>query len=1535
MARVILNNETFTVFNNSNVEILGGSGAENVLIGGTSSAVSVAQSIERVDVSGNVADFTYQAAGNQVNILRAGSVVATVTPQEGTGTQVRFADGSAVLKVTALGAATLGSAAIGTTAAAVTVASVGSSFDTGTKSSSVNLGGGTTTPPPTAQTFTLTSSAATVNEGGSVTFTVATKNVAAGEYSYLLGGTIGASDISGGLLNGTVKIDALGIGYVPVAILADSLTEGNETLTLSIGGVTSTAVSVVDTSLTSTAPTTLSLTTASDVLTGGPGNDTFNALVGTLITGTGTTFGPTDILDGGAGTDTLFIQNNGTGAAGPATLSNIEKIQANFSAAGSINLLGAQGVLSIESNGSSAAASFTNIGDATNTLQVSNTATDASFGFTSAAVAGAADTAKVVLSVVTGGTLSVSTGFESVSIDSTGSANTLTALSVAGTPSKITVTGSQSLNLGSTALPASVTSFDASGNTSTGAGVTATLGAVTVASTIIGGSGNDTFNVSNVAGAFSVSGGAGNDTIREDFLRATDTISGGDGTADVLSTTAPFAEGYATPSTRTVTGFEQLTLSTAGTSAATLVTANVDTGIARVNLSLGTAGAYTITGPVGAFDVRTSAALGGTLTLNTTGTAITDSVTLVAAPVTGTVDVFGGRALTVSKYETVTLNSGSAVTATETLGAVTITADTGGTSALRLVGVNTITTGTVTAVSIDASGMSGAGAFGNTGAGATTTSITGTANSDFIVGGSAGATLTGGAGADTITGGAGNDSISGGDGVDQITGGIGRDTLTGGAGNDTFVFGVNAIGALVSAASNATDTITDFVSGSDKLSISQPVTDFIGNFVNFTIAQAAANADGRGNLAYFVTSENTLYVQSSTTTGLNTATDTVITLSGVTSIARGDLLLGSLGTVGNATVVVSAPNSSISTSSSTNATTAFDDVITSTAANMVGTTIDGGAGVDTLTISSATGTTLTSLLAAGTAGATVSNVERIVFQGGAGTMQLPNTPNLAVSNTSTTAGMTALTMGSGAGQSFTSTGGVGTNVTLGAGVGQSASLSGGAAINSVTLGGPAQSATTSGLGTNTIKTTVAHALGSTFIGGAGTTDILEVTDAGTITLAATAVAGTSSGFSAIDEINLTVANTVTLANPTGANFLNITPSAAIKVGTTGATAIAGTGTGGLVTVAANAANALTLSGTSNFAVTAATGNTSAVTSSSTGSFTFTPSGTAVNTVTASSASSASVAAAALTTGTTTLAGTANWSVTGLGTGGAASVTEAASHTTGTLTVGVAGAFGSTVTLNAAGTGTVVVNDAHTAGTTTVATSSLTARSVTVNVTGATGDLTITGSNPTAVNVNNAAAGSHSITGGSGADTIAFNALASSGAAQTVVGGLGADNISFAGTLPTVNPRHIIEIGLNDTGVIPTLVPGTQVLNTTGAFNVAAVDKITGFNSVMEIRFGGGLTTFGTSIARNGLFIGGSSGADGTASNFNTAMIVGNYDAVNQQFTVNSAGTSTLLAYDKDGTANGTAYNGVVLVGYIDGISNDNMATTGVLGSVAG
>ena len=59
--------------------------------------------------------------------------------------------------------------------------------------------------------WTLTSIAATVDEGGTVTFTVKATNVPAGEYSYIIGGTVASADIVGGV-NGSVKIDSLDIG---------------------------------------------------------------------------------------------------------------------------------------------------------------------------------------------------------------------------------------------------------------------------------------------------------------------------------------------------------------------------------------------------------------------------------------------------------------------------------------------------------------------------------------------------------------------------------------------------------------------------------------------------------------------------------------------------------------------------------------------------------------------------------------------------------------------------------------------------------------------------------------------------------------------------------------------------------------------------------------------------------------------------------------------------------------------------------------------------------------------------------------------------------------------------------------------------------------------------------------------------------------------------------------------------------------------------------------------------------------------------
>ncbi|MYM70108.1 hypothetical protein GTP45_25195 [Pseudoduganella sp. FT55W] len=72
---------------------------------------------------------------------------------------------------------------------------------------------------------------------------------------------------------------------------------------------------------------------------------------------------------------------------------------------------------------------------------------------------------------------------------------------------------------------------------------------------------------------------------------------------------------------------------------------------------------------------------------------------------------------------------------------------------------------------------------------------------------------TGNAMDNLIEGGVGNDELKGQAGNDTLAGGIGNDTLSGGDGADWFVFG----------AAGGSDTVTDFVSGSDHVLVSLPI----------------------------------------------------------------------------------------------------------------------------------------------------------------------------------------------------------------------------------------------------------------------------------------------------------------------------------------------------------------------------------------------------------------------------------------------------------------------------------------------------------------------------------------------------------------------------------------------------------------------------------------------------------------------------------------------------------------------------------------
>lgn len=102
-------------------------------------------------------------------------------------------------------------------------------------------------------TYSLSASATTVNEGGTVTFSIDTSDVAVGtNIAYAITG-VSVADISLGSLTGNFVVTADGSADLPITITNDTLTEGTETLTLTLTGKgLSKAITINDTSLTPT-----------------------------------------------------------------------------------------------------------------------------------------------------------------------------------------------------------------------------------------------------------------------------------------------------------------------------------------------------------------------------------------------------------------------------------------------------------------------------------------------------------------------------------------------------------------------------------------------------------------------------------------------------------------------------------------------------------------------------------------------------------------------------------------------------------------------------------------------------------------------------------------------------------------------------------------------------------------------------------------------------------------------------------------------------------------------------------------------------------------------------------------------------------------------------------------------------------------------------------------------------------------------------------------------------------------------------------
>jgi len=289
------------------------------------------------------------------------------------------------------------------------------------------------------------------------------------------------------------------------------------------------------------------LTTAKDTVAGGSNVD---SIIGALTTlSSGDTFGVTDVIDGGAGNDsiTLAMEKAFTGFT-TGSMKNVESVTITNNGAASFGFdgSGTTGVTSYTLNATTAPITLSDIesGVATynvNGLGSAKTAPARAFASVlntlASEVTGTADTVALNVSGVGYSSSSVMTTdmdyIETVNLGVTG-ANFL-SLSDSANIKTLNVTGAGTVNI--TAVPTTLTKFNASA--ATGA-VTANLTGTTAQLTQIAlGSANDalTLNAADFSGTVAISGGAGTNGLT------------------LQNSTASYVGEYA------LTGFQTLTLS--------------------------------------------------------------------------------------------------------------------------------------------------------------------------------------------------------------------------------------------------------------------------------------------------------------------------------------------------------------------------------------------------------------------------------------------------------------------------------------------------------------------------------------------------------------------------------------------------------------------------------------------------------------------------------------------------------------------------------------------------------------------------------------------------------------------------------------------------------------------------------------------------------------------------------------------------------------------------------------------------------------
>jgi Ca2+-binding RTX toxin-like protein len=650
-------------------------------------------------------------------------------------------------------------------------------------------------------------------------------------------------------------------------------------------------------SITNNPGSTFTLTTSADNLTGTTGNDTFNSVIDTG-TPANSTLTAADVINGGAGTDTLNVTVVGNGTSdipGGAQLTSIEVISVRNMSTGVATVTAPTGLTLVEARGGSGDVTVNGTGtnglaqgarfeaNATTggamTVNYVAAATQAQLGFFGATtgpvtVAGAGNNG-LTSAVITTGTAASTTGgitfaaqsnLQTVTINANANLNTSGGGGIIITP---TVSGIATLNVNGAAANVNVGTLDSDFATVNASGMTA---------------GGLTATISNLA--VNITGGAGNDVITTGGV-LTGTVNAGAGTGDRLIVTNS-AHISAAVGAR-YTGFEVLQANNgvsinathvAGITDLILNGGALDTGFTSVSAAQAARVQMLDAGAGDAIIAVTGASNPGQI--DTVTITVSDNLAAVNTIILGGNLVLAGvenlnLVLTDNYVQNSDLVAGAPALATVTLSGA---------------GTANLTTGAITTANFTINGASATGSLTLDGALATVgVRFDGGSAADTLTGSAHADILNGGAGADIIFGGGGNDIINGGDGNDTITGGAGADTLTGGAGADTFVY-TNLADSLVANF----DTIVDFVAGTDKIHVGTlpaAVQQGVAYTANGTgnLANDIGNAisSGGGILAHNVavvtitgTGAGTYLVINDNTLGYQAGSDAVIRITGLT-----------------------------------------------------------------------------------------------------------------------------------------------------------------------------------------------------------------------------------------------------------------------------------------------------------------------------------------------------------------------------------------------------------------------------------------------------------------------------------------------------------------------------------------------------------------------------------------------------------------------------------------------------------------------------